>query len=188
MSYSPPVEAVYGHFLSSMSSCVTVFYDLRWLITHGNIIKIGYYGECQDMYGGFPWNNGSLDNGRGGRRGRRRSTCVPLYSYTIRGRRYSDTFDTMPETSSIDHREKLGLPPSATHDQNENATFCKACDNLLQSHRIKFELPAIARSPSMRSVNFAIFQLPFTKLLLVSIELQRELPGNNHNNNVPATI
>lgn len=72
-------------------------------------------------------------------RGRRRSTCVPLYSYTIRGRRYSDTFDTMPETSSIDHREKLGLPPSATHDQNENATFCKACDNLLQSHRIKFE-------------------------------------------------
>lgn len=57
--------------------------------------------------------------------------------------------------------------------------------NLIESN-LNYQLSLVAQA--LRSVNFAIFQLPFTKLLLVSIELQRELPGNNHNNNVPATI
>lgn len=58
------ISVFYYHFLCNMLSCTSVFYYLRWVITHGNIIKIGYYCECQDMYGGFPWNNGWPDNGR----------------------------------------------------------------------------------------------------------------------------
>lgn len=121
---------------SNMLSCVTVFYNLSsWLIIYGNVIKIGYYCECQDMYGGFPWNNGWLDNGRADAAGD--GAARACYCIHIRYQRYI-RYNAQGSTLLIIERNSPRLRLSTIKMRTQH--FYTARDNRTQSRRIHLEV------------------------------------------------